>query len=281
MHPLPTHTALRYVAPLREGGSLPAVVEVEDGTLWVAKFRGAGQGARVLIAELVVGGLARALGLPVPDLAVVELPEEFGRLERDPEIQELLRRSTGVNIGMRYLDGAFNFDALAAGEFVDAALAARIVWLDAFTTNPDRTARNPNLLVWERRPWLIDHGAALYVHHDWRAVDAARTRAPFPLVRTHVLLAASGDLRAADAELAPQVTAACVDAVLAAVPDALFDDPSGPVGAGELADAAAARARYAEYLLTRVAAPRAFVDAAVASRDEARRTPAARLQARR
>ena len=281
MHPLPTHTALRYVAPLREGGSLPAVVEVEDGTLWVAKFRGAGQGARVLIAELVVGGLARALGLPVPDLAVVELPEEFGRLERDPEIQELLRRSTGVNIGMRYLDGAFNFDALAAGEFVDAALAARIVWLDAFTTNPDRTARNPNLLVWERRPWLIDHGAALYVHHDWRAVDTARTRAPFPLVRTHVLLAASGDLRAADAELAPQVTAACVDAVLAAVPDALFDDPSGPVGAGELADAAAARARYAEYLLTRVAAPRAFVDAAVASRDEARRTPAARLQARR
>ncbi len=280
--PLPTLVAARYVQPLREGGSLPAVVEAaDDGGLWVAKFRGAGQGARVLIAELVVGGLARALGLPVPDLALVELSPEFGRMERDPEIQELLRRSEGLNVAMRYLDGAFNFDAMAAGDLVGAELAARVVWFDAYVTNMDRTARNPNLLVWRRRPWLIDHGAALYAQHDWRGVDEARTRAPFPMIRQHVLLAAAGDLRAADAELAPRVTDALLREVLADVPDALFDDPSGPVGAGELADAAAARARYAEYLATRARAPRAFVDAAVAAQDEARAAPPQRLRARR
>jgi hypothetical protein len=280
--PLPALVAARYVQPLREGGSLPAVIDAaDDAGLWVVKFRGAGQGARVLIAELVVGGLARALGLPVPELATVELPAEFGRMEPDPEIQELLRRSVGPNVGMRYLDGAFNFDALAAGDLIDAELAARIVWFDAFVTNMDRTARNPNLLVWQRRPWLIDHGAALYVQHDWRGVDAARTRAPFPMIRQHVLLGRSGDLPAADAALAPRVTEALLADVLADVPDALFDDPSGPVGAGELADAAAARARYVEYLATRVQAPRAFLDAAVAAQAEARRAPPQRLQARR
>ena len=278
---LPALTALRYVHPLREGGSLPAVIEADDGALWVVKFRGAGQGARVLIAELVVGELARALGLPVPELAVVGLSPEFGRLERDPEIQELLRRSEGVNVGMRYLDGAFNFDRLAAGAYVDAGLAARIVWLDALVTNPDRTARNPNLLIWQRRPWLIDHGAALYAHHDWRGVDEARTRAPFPLVRQHVLLAQSGDLERADAALAPQVTGALLAAVLAAVPDALLTDPSGPVGGGELPDVAAARARYVAYLGARVAGPRRWLEEAVAAREALRQAPPQRLQARR
>lgn len=279
--PLPTHLATRYVQPLREGGSLPAVVDTEDGGLWVVKFRGAGQGARVLIAELVVGGVARALGLPVPDLAIVELPEEFGRMERDPEIQELLRKSAGTNVALRYLDGAFNFDPRAASEIVDATFAAHLVWLDALVTNPDRTARNPNLLVWQRRPWLIDHGAALYHHHDWRGVDAARTRAPFPLVRQHVLLPRAGDIAAADAELAPRLDDATLEAILATVPDALFTDPSGPVGAGELADPAAARARYVEWLRTRLAAPRAFVESAVAARAQVLAEPPARLQARR
>ncbi len=280
--PLPALVATRYVQPLREGGSLPAVVDTaDDAGLWVVKFRGAGQGARVLIAELVVGGLARALGLPVPELALVEVPAEFGRMERDSEIQELLRRSLGCNVGMRYLDGAFNFDTMAAGDLIDAELAARVVWFDAFVTNMDRTARNPNLLVWQRRPWLIDHGAALYVHHDWRGVDEARTRAPFPLVRQHVLLGMSGDVAAADAALAPRVTDDLLRDVLADVPDTLFDDPSGPVGAGELPSAEAARARYVEYLATRVRAPRAFVDAAIAAQAEAHRVPPQRLQARR
>ncbi|MEO7458411.1 MAG: HipA family kinase, partial [Gemmatimonadaceae bacterium] len=133
------HAASRYIQPLREGGSLPAVVDTEDGGLFVVKFRGAGQGAKVLIAELVVGGIARTLGLPIPDLAVVDVSSRFGRSEPDPEIQELLRRSHGTNVGLRYLEGAFNFDPAAAGELVAPDLAARIVWLDAFTTNPDRT----------------------------------------------------------------------------------------------------------------------------------------------
>lgn len=276
-----TVTAVRYVQPLREGGSLPAVVEGDDGGLWVAKFRGAGQGARVLIAELVVGGLARALGLPVPELAVVELPEAFGRAERDPEIQELLRKSTGTNVALRYLEGAFNFDPLAAGDLVSPLLAAHLVWFDAFVTNPDRTARNPNLLVWHRQPWLIDHGAALYAHHDWRGVDEARARAAFPLVRQHVLLGRAGDLGAADAELAPRVTDALLAAVLDTVPDALLTDPSGPVGAGELPDVAAARARYVEFLAARVRAPRAFAEGAVTAQAEWRAAPPARLRARR
>jgi hypothetical protein len=278
---IPTRVATRYVQPLREGGSLPAVVDTDADELWVAKFRGAGQGARVLIAELVVGGLARALGLPVPDLALIELPPEFGTMERDAEIQELLRKSAGLNVGLRYLDGAFNFDLMAAGALVDAELAARIVWFDAFVTNPDRTGRNPNLMVWQHRPWLIDHGAALYQHHDWRGVDETRTRAAFPLVRQHVLLGIAADVRAADAALAPLVTEALCAAVLATVPDEFFTDPSGPVGAGELASPEAARARYVEWLVTRVRAPRAFADSAAAAQDEARRAPAARLSARR
>lgn len=278
---LPVVAALRYVQPLREGGSLPAVVEGDDGGLWVAKFRGAGQGARVLIAELVVGLLAQALGLPVPRLAVVELSAEFGRMERDSEIQELLRRSEGVNVGLRYLDGAFNFDPLAAGELVTPAFAARVVWFDAYTTNPDRSARNPNLMIWERRPWLIDHGAALYVQHDWRGVDEARARAAFPFVRQHVLLAASADLHEADAALAPLVTDALLGAVLARVPDALFLDPSGPVGAGEFADVVAARARYVAHLGERLRRRGGWLDGAVAAREAVRAAAPERLRARR
>ena len=278
---VPSVAARRYVQPLREGGSLPAVVEGDDGRLWVAKFRGAGQGARVLIAELVVGLLAQALGLDVPALAAVEVPEAFGRMERDPEIQDLLRKSAGTNVGLRYLDGAFNFDPLAAGELIDPLWAARVAWLDAYTTNPDRSARNPNLLIWDRRPWLIDHGAALYVQHDWRLVDEARARAPFPLIRQHVLLARSADLREADRELAPRVTAGVLGEVVARVPDALFDDPSGPTGAGEFADAAAARARYAWYLGERLAGRAAWLDGAVAAREAARAAAPERLRARR
>src|SRR5919204_1503955 len=162
--PIPRVTATRYVQPLREGGSLPAVVDTEDG-LYVVKFRGAGQGPKALVAELIVGLLAERLDRPVPQLALVHLPAAFGGSEPDPEIQDLLRGSHGLNVGLRYLDGAFNFDPAAAGDVITSGFAARVVWLDALVTNPDRTHRNPNLLVWDRRPWLIDHGAALYVHH--------------------------------------------------------------------------------------------------------------------
>jgi hypothetical protein len=275
---IPALTAVRYVQPLREGGSLPAVVETAEDGLFVVKFRGAGQGAKVLVAELIVGLLARAVGLPVPELALVEVSDRFGRSEPDPEIQELLRRSHGVNVGMRYLDGAFNYDGSAAGDLMDAGLAARIVWLDALVTNPDRTARNPNMLVWQRRPWLIDHGAALYAQHDWASVDEARTRTPFPLIERHVLLTHAGDIAAADAALAPLLDDAAIAHVVAQVPDALLDDP---VSGGDFPSPDAARARYAGYLRTRLAGPRAWVEEAVRAQARRRALPPQRLEARR
>ena len=275
---LPRFTATRYLQPLREGGSLPAVVDTDGGGLFVVKFRGAGQGPKVLIAELIVGMLARAAGLPAPELAIVEILPAFGRSEPDPEIQEILGKSHGVNVGLRYLDGAFNFDASAAGEYVSPERATRLVWFDAFVTNPDRTHRNPNLLVWQKGAWLIDHGAALYAHHDWPSVDAARTASPFPLIKSHVLLEHSGDLAAADGEMRKRLTADVIDDVLMKVPDALFTDP---VSGSEFASGAAARARYREYLTARLAASNAFVSAAIAARDAARSEPKRRVQARR
>ena len=279
MSQLPTYCATRYVQPLREGGSLPAVVDTEDGGLLVVKFRGAGQGTKVLVSELIVGGLAMRLGLPTPELALVEVSSRFGRSEPDPEIQELLRRSHGLNVGIRYLDGAFNFDLSAAGSLVTAELAARIVWLDAFTTNPDRTARNPNLLVWQRRPWLIDHGAALYAHHDWASVDDERTRTGFLHIRSHVLLAQSGDLTEADRECAELLRGSAIRDVVASVPDSLLVDAAS--GANDFATAAEARARYERYLTTRLAAPRAFLAEAIAAQEQVRLEPPLHQQARR
>jgi hypothetical protein len=275
--PLPTHTALRYVQPLREGGSLPAVVDT-DGGMFVVKFRGAGQGVKVLVAELIVGGLAEALGLPVPALALVDLPEAFGRSEPDPEIQDILRASHGTNVGLRYLDGAFNFALSAAGDLASARFASHVVWLDALVTNPDRTHRNPNILVWQRRLWLIDHGAALYAHHDWAAVDAARTRTPFPLVRDHVLLTLAAELAEADAELAARLTNDVLAAVLARVPDELLVDP---VRGREFDDAASARERYRAYLAERLRPPRDFAAEAGAARERVLAESPRRLSARR
>lgn len=277
-HSLARHAATRYVQPLREGGSLPAVVDTADGGLFVVKFRGAGQGPKALIAELVVGQLAQALDLPVPELALVDLSAAFGRSEPDPEIQDILRGSQGVNVGLRYLDGAFNFDAAAAGELISPEFATRLVWLDALVTNPDRSHRNPNLLVWRRGPWLIDHGGALYAHHDWPTVDEARTRTPFPRIRDHVLLDRAGDLGAVDATLAGALSPDVVAGVLARVPDALLTDP---VGGREFASAAAARARYVEYLTIRLRAPRDFVAEATRAQAQARREPPRPLSARR
>ncbi|HET7553837.1 MAG TPA: HipA family kinase [Gemmatimonadaceae bacterium] len=278
MTELPVFTATRYVQPLREGGSLPAVVEMSSGDLFVVKFRGAGQGAKALVAELIAGLLARALGLPTPELAIVEVPPPFGRSEPDPEIQDLLRASHGVNVGVRYLDGAFNFDPGAAGDLVSVDLAARIVWFDALLTNPDRTHRNPNVLVWERKPWLIDHGAALYAHHDWSSVDEARTRSPFSLIKQHVLLAQSGDLEAADASMSKQLSSAVIDDVLAAVPDALLVAP--PLDT-HTPSPDAARERYRSYLLTRLKAPRDFVATATSAREQLLSEPPRPLSARR
>jgi len=277
IHP-PTFTATRYVQPLREGGTLPAVVETHGGGLFVAKFRGAGQGAKALIAELLVGKIAEALELPVPGLALIELLPDFGQTEPDPEIQDLLRASTGVNVGLRYLDGAFNYHPASADGLVTPELAARIVWLDAFTTNPDRTARNPNLLIHDRRPWLIDHGAALYAQHNWPSVDETRTRTPFPLIKDHVLLAGSGDLDAADAFAAVRLTDDVLAAIVGSLPDALLEDRSV---ATDFATPDAARERYLAYLTTRIRGPRAFVAEAAEARTRLEREPRPRLHSRR
>jgi hypothetical protein len=275
---IPSVSALRYIQPLREGGSLPAVVDTDDG-LFVIKFRGAGQGPLALVAEIIAGQLARSLGLPIPDLALVTVDETFGRSEPDPEIRDLLRASHGTNLGLRYLDGAFNFAASAAGNLIDASLAARIVWFDALLTNPDRTDRNPNILIWQRRPWLIDHGAALYAHHDWPSIDEARTRTPFALIRDHVLLASADDIEAADAKWAHRLTGDVLAAALAAVPDDLI--AATTAGQSEPRTAAAVRERYMTYLATRLRPPRLFVDEAVRARLAVLAEPPRRLPSRR
>jgi hypothetical protein len=274
---LPVHTATRYVQPLREGGSLPAVVDTNAG-LFVVKFRGAGQGPKALIAELIVGLLAQRLGFPVPEPALVDVAPAFGRAEPDPEIQEILRGSHGINVGARYLDGAFNFDPYAAGDFIESEFASNLVWFDAFTTNPDRTHRNPNILIWRRRPWLIDHGAAIYAHHSWDTLDRERTRTPFPLIREHVLLAQADDLVLSDGRMTQGLSAHVLDDILGAVPDALLRDP---LIAGEFPTAEAARSRYREYLRQRLEEPRLFLAEAIEARARRSKEPLLRRQARR
>ena len=255
--PLLTQTAARYALPLREGGSLPAIVEVESGDLFVVKFRGAGQGARALVAELIVGRLGQHLGLPVPDLALVHLDEGFGRTEPDPEIQDILRGSRGPNVGLRYLDGAFTYDPVAVADLIRPERAADVVWLDALATNIDRTPRNPNLLVWEDDVWLIDHGAALYFHHDWPSVDEAKARLPFAPIRDHVLLPRAASVEAADARLAPVLTEVVLSTALDEVPDGLLmDAPEGRTP--PFATPEANRRAYLDYFRTRLAGTRPF-----------------------
>jgi hypothetical protein len=232
-----TVEATRYVAPLREGGSLPGLVEADDDGLYVVKFRGAGQGAKALVAEVVAGELARAIGLPVPDLVVVDLDPRIGAAEPDPEIQELLEASAGTNLGVDFLPGALAFDD-ATARALDPAWCASVVWLDALTTNVDRTARNPNLLVWHGQTWLIDHGAALYLQHGADDLPALGER-PFPAIGEHVLLPHAGSIAEAHARLAEAARDA-IPAAVEAVPGAWLPDGWG----GE---------PYARYLTRRLA----------------------------
>jgi len=258
---LRTVTATRYVTPLREGGSLPAVIEADDDGLYVLKFRGAGQGPRALIAELVAGEIARALGLPMPEIVLVELDPELARTEPDPEIQDLIRASAGLNLALDYLPGSTTFDPLAWQP--DAELASRIVWFDAFVSNIDRTPRNSNLLLWHRRLWLIDHGAALYFHHDWRDHLERATRA-FAQIKDHVLLRFATRIAEVDAAMAAQLDAAAIEAIVALIPDAWLDADSG------FASHAAHRDAYIQYLTRRLHVPRAFSQQAVSEADRAR-----------
>jgi hypothetical protein len=211
-------TVTRYVTPLREGGSLPAIVEADNLGTYVMKFRGAGQGPLALVAEIIAGELARRLGLRVPELVLTELDPRIGVSEPDPEIQDLLRASAGVNLGVDFLPGSFGFDPL--GWTAEPEFASRVLWFDALVQNVDRTWRNPNLLVWHRNIWLIDHGAALYFHYNWPTADPKR---PFDAAE-HVLRDRATALSAAHAALASQVTADLLAEVTALVPPEWFGD---------------------------------------------------------
>ena len=246
--------ATRYVTPLREGGSVPAIVEGDDGGLHVVKFRGAGQGPRALIAELLAGEVARQLGLRVPELVFIDFDLALSRSEPDEEIREQLKASAGLNLALDYLPGSLTFDPLA-----DAAptreVASSMVWFDAFVTNVDRTAKNPNLLTWHRDLWLIDHGAALYFHHAWD--DPLRSsESPFAPIRDHVLLPWASALREADAALRPRLSRAYFEALVQEIPDAwLAHDSPFP-------DAAAHREAYVRFLEHRLASSQRFVEEA-------------------
>lgn len=219
-----TVEATRYVTPLREGGSLPAIVEADDDGMYVVKFHGAGQGPKSLIAEHISGELGRALALPVPDIVLVELDGVLANAEPDPEIQDLIRKSAGLNLGLDFLPGSLAF-APAAPPALSPELAAKIVWFDAFTLNVDRTPRNPNLLNWHGKLWLIDHGASLYFHHNWPDADRV-AKSPFQLSREHILLPFAGSIPAAGSEMSGTITPQLLDRIVADIPDVwLADDP--------------------------------------------------------
>ncbi|MCY9783847.1 aminotransferase class I and II [Nocardiopsis sp. EMB25] len=234
--------ATRYVLPLREGGSLPGLVEADDLGMYVVKFVGAGQGRKTLVAEVVTGELGRALGLPVPELALVEVDPVIGRGEPDPEVQELLKASGGLNLGMDFLPGSLGFDPLSVE--VDSGFAGRVLWFDALTGNVDRSWRNPNMLLWHGRPYLIDHGATLIFHHNWAGAERYVTR-PYD-AHDHVLAGSAPDLAAADAELGPRVNEDLLREVVDLVPDEWLEEESGFGSPQEVREA------YVRHLLARV-----------------------------
>lgn len=246
---LRTVNVTRYVTPLREGGSMPAIAEADDGFLYVLKFRGAGQGPKALIAELIGGEIARLLGFKVPELVFANLDEAFGRTEPDEEIQDLLKFSVGLNLALHYLSGAITFDP--AVTTLDEKLASQIVWLDCFLTNMDRTARNTNMLLWHKELWLIDHGASLYFHHSWQNWEEQSVRS-FALVKDHVLLTAASELEAVDQEFRSLLTPEHIRSVVSLIPEEWLVEPSGE-------DADAKREVYYRFLVNRLNHSEIFV----------------------
>jgi hypothetical protein len=250
-----TVTATRYLTPLREGGSLPAVVEADDNQLYVMKFVGAGQGPKALIAELVAGEIGRRLGLQIPEIVFMELVPSLGRSEPNPEIQDLLRASIGLNLGLRYLPHAFDFNLLLKPP-PDPDLASQIVWFDAYVTNVDRTPRNVNMLLWEEKLWLIDHGASLYFHHSWDDY-LTRSRTPFPLIKEHTLISLASRLAEADALLSSRLTPEFIREIVGFIPAVWLGQEE------RFASQAEHREAYINYLLSRLAASATFVEEAI------------------
>lgn len=252
----------RYITPLREGSSLPALVEADDGREYVVKFRGAGHGAKALIAELVVGEIGRALGLPVPEIVLANLPETIARGESHDEIRDLLGWSVGLNVGLAFVPGALATDMTRAPA-EGAEWSADVVWFDSLTINPDRTPRNANLVVGDGRTWLIDHGSALYVHHAWDNPDAHAAR-PFERIGEHILLPFAASIEEADARLAPRLAGATLDTIVSGIPDELLHD-------GRFSGPDEERAAYRRYLVRRLEARPAWVGAAEQLRGEVQR----------
>ena len=250
-------TATRYITPLKQGGSLPAIVEADDDGMYVVKFRGAGQGPKALVAEIIAGEIGRALGLPVPEIVLIELDADLARTEPDPEIHQLITASAGLNVALDYLPGAAMFDPIA--DQPEPRLASQIVWFDALVTNVDRTARNTNMLTWHRKLRLIDHGAALYFHHAWTDYFE-RSRNAFAPIKDHVLLRFAGELEEADTTMTPYLTAEVIRGIVALVPDALL------VADGTFVTPDEHREAYVRYLLRRLELPHAYAEEALRAR---------------
>jgi len=249
----------RYVTPLREGGSLPAIVEADDDGLYVLKFRGAGQGPRALIAELVAGEIGRALGLPVPELVFAQIHPDLARTEPDPEIHALILDSAGLNLAIDYLPGSVTYDPIVHAP--EDELASRIVWFDAYLMNVDRTARNTNMLLWHRRLWLIDHGAALYFHHTpgWETAQS-RARDPFPLIAQHVLMKHARSLDQIDASMADKLSETVIQSIIAGIPASWIELD------GIEHEVPRVRTAYLRFLMNRLDSPRPFMTEALRGR---------------
>ncbi|MET4139349.1 hypothetical protein ABIB30_001721 [Pedobacter sp. UYP1] len=247
---LRTVSVTRYVTPLREGGSMPAIAEADDDFLYVLKFRGAGQGVKALIAEIIGGEIARALGFRVPEIVLANLDEAFGRTEPDEEIQDLLKASVGLNLALHYLSGAITFDPAVTS--IDARLASQIVWLDCLLTNMDRTARNTNMLIWHKELWLIDHGASLYFHHSWQNWEEQAQR-PFMLIKDHVLLPWATELDEVNAEFRSMITKELIHAIVNLIPTEWLCEEQTFSSAEEHRNA------YARFLELRIAKSEIFV----------------------
>ncbi|WP_420152627.1 HipA family kinase [Siphonobacter sp.] len=256
--PLRTVRVTRYVTPLREGGSLPAIVEADDGFLYVLKFRGAGQGVKALIAELIAGEIARTLGLRVPEIVFCELDPILSRTEPDEEIQDLLKFSAGLNLALHYLSGAITFDAVV--NTVDARMASEIVWLDSLVMNVDRTARNTNMLIWHQELWLIDHGASLYFHHSWQNWEQQHQR-PFPFIKDHVLLPWASELEAVNADFRTRLSSERIRAIVSLIPDDWL------TGESPFSSPVEQRQAYIQFLEARLASSEFFVKEAQHARN--------------
>jgi hypothetical protein len=256
---LRTVQATRYVLPLREGGSLPAIVEADDLGLYVVKFRGAGQGILALIAELIAGEIGRALGLRVPEIVFVEIDPALGRNEPDYEIRQLLMASPGLNLALDYLPGSTMFDP-AARDIASAQEASILVWFDAFTQNVDRTPRNANILVWHRKLYAIDHGAALFFHHDWPTLSQ-KIESPFPQIQQHILLPWASEIGPAGIAARQKLTPELLDRIVADIPDAWLEAIPGNLHPAER------RAGYLDFFERRLAASNVFEQEAIHARD--------------